>query len=67
MENTKYCMIKFKYIDENSKEEDIRVVGNNEILGNWEPNKAVKLTQSKKHFGVWKTLNYIKIPLLCQL
>ena len=67
MDDSKYCFVKFKYIYNNEKDEDVRVVGNLDILGNWEPKKAVKLSLNPKLDGVWKTKVKIKVPLLFNL
>ena len=67
MDDKKYCFVKFKYIYNNEKDEDVRVVGNIEELGLWNINKAVKLSLNPKLIGVWKTKEKIKIPLLFHL
>lgn len=63
MEDKKYCFIRFKYLYNNQENEDIRVVGNTEALGNWNILKAIKLYLVPKQIGVWKTKEKIKIPL----
>ena len=35
MDDKNYCFIRFKYIYNNQEDEDVRVVGNIEALGNW--------------------------------
>ena len=63
MDEKKYCFIKFKYFYNNDKDEDIRVLGNLEALGNWNTKKAIKLSLIPKLVGVWKTKEKIKIPV----
>ena len=63
MDEAQYCFIKFKYIYNNEKDEDVRVVGNIDALGHWKTDKAIKLSLNPKLIGVWKTKEKIKIPL----
>ena len=63
MDEKKYCLIKFKYFYNNDKDEDVRVLGNLDVLGNWKIDKAIKLDLNPKLNGVWKTKEKIKIPL----
>ena len=66
MNNEKYGFVKFKYIYNNEKDEDVRVVGNIESLGNWEISKAIKLSPNPKQLGIWKTKEKIKVPIFFQ-
>ena len=63
MDDKKYGFIRFKYLYNNQENEDIRVLGDIEALGNWNILKAVKLYLLPKQVGVWKTKEKIKIPL----
>ena len=66
MSNEKYGFVKFKYIYNNEKDEDVRVVGNIESLENWDITKAIKLSLNPKKLGVWKTKEKIKVPIFQQ-
>lgn len=63
MDDSKYCTVRFKYIYENEKDEDVRVVGNLDNLGNWNINEAIKLSLNPKQIGIWKTRVKIKVPI----
>ena len=63
MDDSKYCTVRFKYLYENEKDEDVRVVGNLDNLGNWNINEAKKLSLNPKQNGIWKTKVKIKVPI----
>jgi len=63
MDDSKYCTVRFKYLYDNEKDEDVRVVGNLENLGNWDTSKAIKLSLNPKQMGIWKTRLKIKVPI----
>ena len=63
-----YCFVQFKYIyNPESSFEDVRILGNIDLLGNWQTNKAIKLIQDKKEKNSWITPDKFKIPLLFNL
>ena len=62
MEDNKYCFVRFKYIYNNLENEDVRVVGNIEELGNWNVSESIRLSLVPNQIGVWKT-EKIKFPL----
>jgi hypothetical protein len=58
-----FCFVQFKYIYNPEPFEDVRILGNIDTLGNWQPNKAIKLFLNKKEKNIWITKEKIKIPL----
>ena len=61
MKESKYWEVQFKFKYPKNEDEDIRVTGNTESLGNWNYEIAPKLFyDTKKKY--WKTKTYIKIP-----
>ena len=38
-----YCFVQFKYIYNPEPFEDVRILGNIDTLGKWQPDKAIKL------------------------
>ena len=62
MEDNKYCFVRFKYIYNNLENEDVRVVGNIEELGNWNVSESIRLSLVPNQIGDWKT-EKIKFPL----
>ena len=61
MKESKYWEVQFKFNYPKNPNEDIRVTGNTDSLGNWNYEIAPKLIyDSKKEY--WKTKTYIKIP-----
>ena len=66
MKESKYWEVRFIFHYPNNPEEDIRVTGNTDSLGNWNTEIAPKLIyDSTKEY--WKTKTYIKIPALFNL
>ena len=64
MEDQKeYTEIKFKYIYKTEEDEDVRVVGNNEKLGNWDCELAFRLINSEEDKDIWISKTNIKIPI----
>ena len=61
MKESKYWEVQFKFKYPQNPDEDIRVTGNTESLGNWDYNIAPKLIYDSKK-KLWKTKAYIKIP-----
>jgi len=66
MDTKKYCFVKFKYIYNPEEFEDVRILGNTDSLGNWDINKAIKLSLNKKEANSWITQK-IKIELFFNL
>ena len=62
-----YCLVQFKYIYSPEDNEDVRILGNIDSLGKWQPDKAIKLIPIKKEPNSWITKEKIKIPLLFNL
>ena len=62
-----YCFVQFKYIYSPEDNEDVRILGNIDSLGKWQPDKAIKLIPIKKEPNSWITKEKIKIPLLFNL
>ena len=63
MEDKNYCFVRFKYIYNNQEDEDVRVIGNIETMGNWAISKAIKLFLVPNQKNVWKTKEKIKFPI----
>ena len=61
MKESKYWEVQFKFKYPRYPDEDIRVTGNTESLGNWDKEIAPKLYYDSKK-QIWKTKTYIKIP-----
>jgi trehalose 6-phosphate synthase/phosphatase len=61
MKESKYWEVQFKFKYPKYPDEDIRVTGNTESLGNWNYEIAPKLSYDSKK-EIWKTKTYIKIP-----
>ena len=61
MKDKEYCYVQFKYECEIKEEEEIRIVGNKEELGNWDLNKAEPLFLS--NINVWKSRENIELPI----
>ena len=61
MKESKNWEVQFKFKYPQNPDEDIRVTGNTESLGNWDYNIAPKLFYDSKK-KLWKTKTYIKIP-----
>ena len=62
-----YCFVQFKYIYNPEPQEDVRILGNIDSLGKWQPDKAIKLIPVKKEPNSWITKEKIKIPLFYNL
>ena len=62
-----YCFVQFKYIYNAESFEDVRILGNIDSLGKWQPDKAIKLIPVKKEPNSWITKEKIKIPLFYNL
>ena len=58
-----FCFVQFKYIYSPESCEDVRILGNIDLLGKWQPNKAIKLIPIKNEPNSWITKEKIKIPL----
>ena len=63
----KYCFVQFKYLYNSELSEDVRILGNIDALGKWQPEKAIKLIKIKKEENSWITKEKIKIPLFFNL
>ena len=57
-----FCFVQFKYIYSPDSYEDVRILGNIDSLGKWQPNNAIKLIPIKNVANSWITKK-IKIPL----
>ena len=66
MKESKYWEVQFKFKYPKNPDEDIRVTGNTDSLGNWNYEIAPKLIYDSKN-KYWKTKAYIKIPALFNL
>lgn len=55
-----YSLVELKCTYKTHREEELRVVGNIDALGNWDVNKAIKMTNI--YFPIWSTREYIKVP-----
>ena len=60
MEENSLCFIQFKYSCKINEDEEIRIVGNKEELGNWDYNKSKKLSLLK--IDTWFLFESINIP-----
>ena len=58
-----FCFVQFKYIYTPEPSEDVRILGNIDSLGKWQPNNAIKLISIENEPNSWITKEKIKIPL----
>ena len=58
-----FCFVQFKYIYTPESSEDVRILGNIDSLGKWQPNNAIKLIPIENSPNSWITKEKIKIPL----
>ena len=61
--NIHYADIIFKVKYETQTGQEIRVLGGIEELGNWEPEKGLRMTTTKETYPIWSTIKEITCPV----